>query len=164
MRIGVLSDSHGRADTTARAVAALNHAGVDLLIHLGDVGDERVIDELLGRPARLVFGNCDFDHEVLGRYAEHLGIVNDHPAGLLSTESRTIAFTHGHLEREMKRLLGENPDFLLHGHTHQPRDDHVNGTRIVNPGALFRAARYTVVVLDVQRDSVEFLELDKTPG
>ena len=164
MRIGVLSDSHGRADMTARAVALLDRAGVDVLIHLGDVGGERVIDDLAGRPARLVFGNCDFDHKVLGRYAEHLGLINDHPAGRLIDGEKTVAFTHGHLEREMRRLLAEKPDYLLHGHSHEVRDERLDGTRIVNPGALFRARRYTVVVLDVQRDSVEFLEIEKSPG
>ena len=162
MRIGVLSDSHGRAETTARAVGVLVQAGVDVLIHLGDVGSEAVIDELVGHDAHVVFGNCDFDHKALGRYAESVGVRNHHPAGTLQADGTVVCFTHGHLEREMRSLLESKPGYLLHGHTHETRDESDGSTRIVNPGALFRASRYTVAVVDTDRDNVEFRPVEKS--
>ena len=30
-------------------------------------------------------------------------------------------------------------DFLLHGHTHVPRDERIGATRVFNPGAVGRA-------------------------
>ncbi len=105
-RIGLLSDSHGRAVTTRLGVQALLATGIDLLIHLGDVGSVEVIDELVVHqptpapgltpvspvspsssgsqdpiPVRLVFGNSDWDIGPLSKYAQCLGIQVNHPVG-----------------------------------------------------------------------------------
>jgi hypothetical protein len=93
MLLGILSDSHGRADTTRLAVKLLRDRGAELLLHLGDIGGEQVIDELVGQPARIVFGNCDWNDRELGRYAEILGIINDHPIGRLTIDDKDVAFT-----------------------------------------------------------------------
>jgi predicted phosphodiesterase len=47
----------------------------------------------------------------------------------------------------MESALEDGVDFLLHGHTHEVRDERVGSTRIINPGALFRARRYTAALL-----------------
>ena len=162
--LGILSDSHGRAETTRRAVAALREAGADVLLHLGDLGTEEVIDELVGHRARIVFGNCDLDETRLGRYAELVGVEVDHPLGELTVAGRRIVFTHGHLAALMSGALAQRPDYLLHGHTHQFRDERSDGVRIINPGALFRASRYTAVVLDPARDRLQVLEIERSPS
>ena len=159
MLIGVLSDSHGRADTTALAVRALLEEGAELLLHLGDVGSERVIDELARGPARLVFGNCDLGLERLRRHAEAVGVGCDHPLGLLEADRRRIAYTHGHLAGAMKAALSGGADYLLHGHTHAVRDERLGLTRVLNPGALHRAARYTCLLLDPSGDAARWLEV-----
>ena len=161
MLIGILSDSHGRVETTRRAVAALLQRGAELLIHLGDVGDERVIDELIGHNARIVFGNCDWDVAGLTRYAEAVGVAVDHPLGTLAIGERKLAFTHGHLSDCVEQALSGGVDYLLHGHTHETRDEMLGRTRIINPGALFRAARYTAALLDPASCTVEFIEVGR---
>ncbi len=145
--IGILADSHGRALITRKAIVALREGGADLLIHLGDVETDEVIDELAVMPARLVFGNCDYDVAALTRYARSLGIEVDHPAGRIAIDGQRIAFTHSHIDAEMSRALRDNVDYLLHGHSHELRDEMVGSTRIINPGALFRAKRYTAAIL-----------------
>ena len=142
MLIGVLSDSHGHADTTARAVAALADEGAQMLLHLGDIGTEEVIDELVGRNARIVFGNCDWELAALSHYAEQVGVQVDHPMGTLEVDGRRIAFTHGHIVSLMSDALDEGVDYLFHGHTHEIRDDRVGDTRMINPGA--RTTRPTI--------------------
>lgn len=161
MRLGILSDSHGRADTTRLAVERLLEHGAETLLHLGDIETEQVIDELVGHNARLVLGNCDLDEGGLSRYAERVGIAVDHPLGRLTIDGKVVAYTHGHLTAEMGRALAEKPDFLLHGHSHELRDEIVGGTRIINPGALFRAVRYTVAVLDVPVGTLSILDVGK---
>jgi len=158
-RIGILSDSHGRNEMTRAAVALLRQRGVDVLLHLGDLGSEAVIDELVGFNARIVFGNCDWDEQSLARYAEIMGIQVDHPLGILEVAGKRIAFTHGHLPQLMRQAMGDGVDYLLHGHTHEVRDERVEQTRIINPGALFRAARYTAAILDPVHDTVEIVEV-----
>lgn len=164
MRIGILSDSHGRADTTRRAVDLLLEAGATTLLHLGDIGSEAVIDELVGHHARIIFGNCDWDLTGLSRYAEHVGVAVDHPLGELVVTGRRILYTHGDQERLMRQALAESPEYLLHGHTHVFRDDRHGGTRIINPGALFRAARYTAAVLEPESDRLEVIEVPRQVG
>ncbi len=166
-RIGLLSDSHGRAVTTRLGVQALLASGIDVLIHLGDVGTVEVIDELVvtqpgnGRPipTHLVFGNTDWDAKALGDYASQLGITVDHPAGLIELEGGTLAFCHGHQTRVMCEALAQGVRYLCHGHTHLASDTLSGPTRVINPGALCRAHRYTVAVLDTADDDLTFLSI-----
>jgi putative phosphoesterase len=160
MRLGILSDSHGRAAITATAVRLLLDAGADRLIHLGDVETDAVIDELVGHHAHLVFGNCD-DARRLARYAETVGVTVDHPAGRLEVDGRAVVYTHGHLAGPMEEAVRDGAAYLLHGHSHEVRDERIGGTRVINPGALFRAARYTAAVLDPGRDHLEIIEVPR---
>lgn len=167
-RIGLLSDSHGRAETTQRAVDLLLEAEVDVLVHLGDVGTEQVIDALVARldpggelaPAvRVVFGNTDYDAASLSRYAQTLGVVADPVLGRLSLDGKTIVYTHGHQPALVQEALDEGVDYLFHGHTHRQSDHHVGRTRVINPGALHRAPSYSVAVLDVAADRLSFMHV-----
>lgn len=159
MRIGILSDSHGRVKITARAVSTLLERGAELLIHLGDFETELVIDELVGHECRIVFGNCDWDIKGLTRYAQAMDVRVDHPLGRLEVDDKTVAFTHGHIGRIMDQALEDGVDYLLHGHSHELRDECIGSTRIINPGALFRASRYTVAILDPGLDALEFIDI-----
>jgi len=162
MLIGVLSDSHGHAARTALAVSALVDAGAGLLIHLGDFETEEVLDELAGHPARIVFGNCDWDRAGLARHARHLGVTVDDPCGEIVAAGKRVVFTHGHVARHLLGAVASGADYLLHGHTHEVRDERIGATRVVNPGALFRAARYTAAVLDPAGDALRILELPRS--
>ncbi|MHC4109258.1 MAG: YfcE family phosphodiesterase [Planctomycetota bacterium] len=163
MLIGVLSDSHGRAEVTEQAVKALVGQGAEALLHLGDLGTEQVIDTLVGRNARIVFGNCDVGAKRLRRHAEQVGVEVCHPMGQIEVCSKRVAFTHGHLARLMREAMEAGVDYLLHGHSHLTRDERRGPTRIINPGALFRAPRYTAALLDPARDNLRFLEIPTRP-
>jgi len=162
MRIGILADSHGRIESTRHAVAAMKTRDVDVIVHLGDIETEAVLDELVGHEARIVFGNCDWDVPRLTQYAQTMGITVDHPMGELVDGTKRIRFTHGHLPDLMDQAIADGVEYLLHGHSHETRDERVGGTRVINPGALFRAARYTAGVLDTGSDSLELLDLPKS--
>ena len=159
--IGVLSDSHGSADTTARAVDELLSRGAQTLIHLGDIETEAVIDELVGHNARIVFGNCDWNEQALRHYAELVGVRVDHPLGIVEIDGKRIAFTHGHLDRLMREAIDEGVDYLFYGHTHTVCDERCGKTRLINPGALFRAPRYTAAVLDPASDCLTIVDVSK---
>jgi putative phosphoesterase len=156
-KIGLLSDSHGRAAVTRRAVERLVQAGAERLVHLGDVETVEVIDALLvDVPAHLVFGNVDWDHAALARYAQSVGVDVQHPAGRLELDGRILVFTHGDRAGLMQDAVREQVAYLCHGHTHLPRDERVDETRVINPGALHRATRYSAAILDTSRDDVTF--------
>ena len=167
-KIGLLSDSHGRAATTRRAVELLLQHDAEILIHLGDIGTVEVIDALVVPgpdgggvlEAHIVFGNTDWDAQALADYAADLGVAVDHPLGRLGVSGGELMFCHGHESSVMAEALAAQPRYLCHGHTHQPLDTRRGPTRILNPGALFRAKQYTVALLDSERDKVTILPLD----
>lgn len=166
-KIGLLSDSHGRSGTTRRGVSVLLEHGAEVLLHLGDVGTVEVIDALAvaapsdGRQieSHLVFGNTDWDAASLDAYAHDLGVHVDHPAGRLHLEGGDLVFCHGHEPEVVAKALAERVRYLCHGHTHRVLDVRRGGTRVINPGALFRAQRHTVAILDTGTDEVQFLQV-----
>ena len=163
-KIGLLSDSHGRAATTSRAVQVLLDQGAEMLLHLGDVGTVEVVDALAvespetGRPVEthIVFGNTDWDAASLGRYAADLGLQVDDPAGRLAVDGGELVFCHGHQPEIMNEALQRQVRYLCHGHTHRTLDARRGPTRVINPGALFRARNYTVALLDTAEDELSF--------
>lgn len=156
--LGILSDSHSEIERTRRAIKLLQHAGATEFIHCGDVEIEQVLDLFAGLPAHVTFGNCD-PSGVLGRYAASIDLDAQHPSGELHVDGRRVAFTHGDNARLLSRILAERPDFLLHGHTHERRDDMVEGVRVINPGALHRAHPSTVALLEPATGALRWLEV-----
>ena len=162
MLIGILADTHGRFEPARRAVEVLRERGAQFLVHCGDVGGEDILDLLAGEGsgAAFVFGNNDLDRDELARYAKSIGITCLGAFGTLALADRQIAVTHGDHRGYVRQVLdGASHDYLLLGHTHVPRDERAGRLRIINPGALHRAAVKSVALLDVLRDHVEFVEL-----
>jgi putative phosphoesterase len=157
--VGILSDSHGRWERTQRAIDALQARGASVFVHCGDVEDERVLDQLAGLEAHLVWGNCDWDRARLERYARDLGVAVHGSAGQIELDGRRIAFTHGHEPALLRAPIEAGAEYVAHGHTHEMRDERIGASRVVNPGALHRAPRFTVARLVPALDTLEFLEV-----
>ena len=73
MILGILSDTHGRAELTASALATLRSAGAQFFIHCGDLGGESVLDQLAEVQARFVWATrtnpVNFSPTMCGRWA-----------------------------------------------------------------------------------------------
>jgi putative phosphoesterase len=115
MRIAVIADTHGKLpDHVAEDIRA-----ADEIWHLGDFTDAEMVARIvkLGRPFYGILGNRDD------------GI--DLPETLrLERGGKSFLLVH----EPPKRPGGA--DFLLHGHTHVPRDEMVGATRVLNPGTI----------------------------
>ncbi|HZF68957.1 MAG TPA: metallophosphoesterase family protein [Gemmatirosa sp.] len=123
--VGLVSDTHGMV--RASLFDAL--AGVQLILHAGDVGGADVLTELSAiAPVQAVYGNTD--------PAGHPGLEEEL---VLSLGGLSVHVSHGHeLGRPTpERLLAAYPqDVLVYGHTHRQlvaRD--ADGRLVVNPGA-----------------------------
>ncbi len=118
MRIAVLSDTHDRCP----APLPERLRGADEIWHLGDVCDPVTLVEFeqLGPPLRVVRGNCD----------EHHGWPLDLE---LKRAGVTFYLTHIPPSRVPKGVQA-----VLHGHTHVPRDEVIDGVRWLNPGCITR--------------------------
>jgi putative phosphoesterase len=158
MLLGILSDSHDRYEMMAQAVTVLRARGARFLIHCGDVGSPRMLDHLAGIPSAVVWGNCDWDRAGLARYGRAIDVPFHGELADFEIAGKHIAVTHGDDNVLMQRLLAEQRhDYLFCGHTHVKRDERIGRVRIVNPGALFRAAQKTVGLLETTTDQLEFL-------
>lgn len=123
-RIGLISDTHGLLRPGVHAA----FAGVERILHAGDVEGEQILDELeLIAPVQAVFGNCD------RRPNPRLSPVVE-----LTVGGVRIHMSHGHElgaptpERLLERY---DADVLIYGHTHKPLIAEAGGRLVVNPGA-----------------------------
>lgn len=160
MKLGIMSDSHGRVGHVRTALRMLDDAGAEAVAHCGDVGGLPVLDELAGRRCWFVWGNTDVPEPTWRSYVKGLGLTWPEGPVELTLAGRRIGIYHGH-EKGFAEAVRKTPyDYLLHGHTHRLNDGRVAGMRVINPGALHRVAIRTVAVLDLATDELEFLELD----
>ncbi|MDB5297998.1 MAG: hypothetical protein JWO31_3981 [Phycisphaerales bacterium] len=158
--LGILSDTHGRADAMGEGMRLLRAAGATAFAHCGDVGSTAVLDHLAGESAAFVFGNNDWDGAELRAYARVIGVRCLDAFGTIELDDRRIAVTHGDDDRLVARVLSEQlHDYLLVGHSHVPAERRVGRTRVINPGALYRARVKTVALLDLASDTLQWLEL-----
>ena len=163
MLIGILSDSHDRYDAMGRAVALLQARGATHLLHCGDLCQPRMLDHLAGCRAAFVWGNCDWDRQELARHGDALGVRCMGNFGELELHGRRIALVHGDDARRLQQAIDSGQfDYVLHGHTHLRRDERFGRTRVINPGALHRAAVKTAAALDLETDRLEYISID--PG
>lgn len=160
MLVGILSDSHGRYLAVRAAMALFDKLGVSHVIHCGDVGSPEVFDEMIGRPCTFVWGNMDFPADGLLTYAQSLGLLIPQEIPVrLDLGGKSFAVFHGHERGFHTAIQRLDVDYFLHGHTHVARDEKLNGIRVINPGALHRAARKTVAALDTETDQLTFHEI-----
>jgi putative phosphoesterase len=157
MLIGILSDTHDQLDRTRRAVEMLRAAGAEMLFHCGDITEPPLVPICTVLPCYFVLGNNDEDAAPLEAAIRAGGGTSLGWGGEVALDGKRIAMRHGHLSRELKRLLAARPDYLLFGHSHQACDDTRDGIRRINPGALYRARNYSVALLDLASDTLKFL-------
>jgi uncharacterized protein len=123
IRLGIVSDTHGLVRPELRAL----FEGVDAILHAGDVGDEDVIWILETiAPVHAVAGNVDGLE-----YPERLEIA---------FMGRRFGIVHGHqaAPRDRTRALLDafpDADFIIYGHTHVPKLEHIGKTTVLNPGS-----------------------------
>ncbi len=140
-------------------MALFDKLGVTHMIHCGDVGGINVFDEMIDRPLSFVWGNTDNPSNSVYAYLEVVGLQ---PPGeipvTVTLDAKRFAVFHGY-ESSFDYAHELDVDYVLHGHTHTMRDEKLNGTRFINPGALHRANPKTVATLDTESDELIFHEI-----
>lgn len=124
MRIGLISDTHGHL----RPEVFERLAGVERILHAGDIGRPEILADLASiAPVAAVWGNTDgWD-------------LRDVVSGSVEVELAGMRFgvAHGHRVAKFERLADEFPDAdtIVHGHSHVPRCDRLDGVWFLNPGS-----------------------------
>ncbi|MGH0033154.1 MAG: YfcE family phosphodiesterase [Myxococcota bacterium] len=134
MRIGVVSDTHNHLKNTLRIVELLNEAGVERVVHTGDITQAKTLHAMSGLRAPLygVYGNNDLERESLARASRELDIHLVDPPLRLSWAGRSIVVVHDPLDLAPDLLDGV--DLAIHGHDHRHRSERRNGALLFNPG------------------------------
>lgn len=151
--VGLISDTHG----LVRPGVHVALAGVELILHAGDVGGDDVLDELsLIAPVLAVFGNTDAPGDA------RLRAAIEHTFGGVS-----VHVSHGHEvgSPTPARLLGRyDARVIVYGHTHRQHVAESDGRLVVNPGAA-GARRFKLepsvarLTIEDGRPSVELIPL-----
>lgn len=168
MRIGVVSDSHGKTNRLQRAMDIFASHNVEAVVHCGDLGSTDCV-RVLGsseKPTYAVLGNTDHHGEVLQRQAKLSGVnLSSKTVEVPLGNGAHLVATHGHREHLLDELIaGEQFPYVCHGHTHRVRDERIGKTRVINPGALHhnRNPRHpTVAILDTDTDTLEHFDVPK---
>jgi putative phosphoesterase len=123
--IGLIADTHG----LVRPEIASAFAGVDLIVHAGDVGGPAVLAALQAiAPTEAVSGNVD------DRENPMLPRERSLPVGRFTLHvSHGDEFGHPTPERLLARYTA---DILVYGHTHRSLQHRApDGRLVINPGA-----------------------------
>lgn len=121
MIVGVISDTHGLLRD--EAVEALREA--DHILHAGDVGDPKILDELRRlAPVTAIRGNIDTQ-----KWAHKLPLNE-----VIELGGASIYMLHNIDELDL------NPEaagfhVVVYGHSHHPKMEEKNGVLYFNPGS-----------------------------
>jgi len=151
MRVGVVSDSHGRLHNFPLAAEKLGP--VDAWVHLGDYyRDAERIGEEAGLPVHAVMGNCDLLFPDEGKTEE----VWEPQPGV------RLLLTHGHVygvKSGLMRLICRAEELqctaALFGHTHIPLLERQGNLTLLNPGTLsapYGGQNATCALLEIRED------------
>jgi putative phosphoesterase len=119
-RIGIISDTHG----LLRPEAERGLAGVDHIIHAGDIGRLEIVEALRRiAPVTAIRGNVDS-----GEWARQYPDTK-----LVRLAGKSIYILH-----DLKTLQadpGAGIDVIVSGHSHVPKIDTIGGVLYLNPGS-----------------------------
>jgi putative phosphoesterase len=150
MKIGVLSDTHGKLEITRAAIDLLCGRGAELILHCGDIDSVAVVQLFRGIPAQFVFGNWDHSRTALLGAIREIGAKGDDGPGRILLAGKQIGWIHGHVRGERPRLESSGElDFLFYGHSHKAETHRTGKTLVINPGALHRTRLKTVALVDL---------------
>ena len=153
MKIGLISDTHDYLDPRVPEL----FAGVDHILHAGDVGRSLLIVELEQiAPVTAVTGNTDE-----GLPLRETELITLGGKKFLIHHIVTPGVGSPRIER---RLREDAPDVVMFGHTHKPFAQQVGSILYFNPGYAGRQ-RFdlprSVAVMEIQRGTIthRFVEL-----
>jgi len=143
--VGIISDTHG----LLRPEAAAALAGVELIVHAGDIGAAEIIDALRQiAPVHAIRGNVD-----RGAWAGEFS-----PTEIVEVEGQSLYVLHDLYELDLDPVAA-GFRVVISGHTHDPVVKEERGVVYLNPGSAgprrfklpISLARMTVGEIDEKR-------------
>ncbi|MCP4688402.1 MAG: metallophosphoesterase family protein [Desulfobacterales bacterium] len=139
MALGILSDTHGRL--RPEALAAL--AGLDMIVHAGDVGGPDILAALSEiAPTVAVRGNMDY-----GAWSRDLREIEVVEAG------EALLYVLHDLHRLDLSPAAAGFHAVVSGHTHRPSAEYREGVLFLNPGSVTHPRDHhppSLAILDIR--------------
>lgn len=163
MKIGVMSDTHDNLANTTSALGIFREQGIETIIHCGDLTSPEMISHFEGFRVILTTGNMDHTTGTAKKRLEKFR--EDNFTGMVfrgKLGGVPVAATHSHLNGKIMELVREKKyKWIFHGHTHEKRDEIIQGVHIVNPGALGGLGREprSFCVVDLDAEHVTFIKI-----
>ena len=156
--IGIISDTHENESAIKKAVEIFKARKVDFVVHCGDIVSPPTLEHYRGLKMRFVLGNNDGEVEGLNIFAKRFGFEPLEEQKEFEYMGKKFYVYHGTIKTKLDAAIKSNKyDYVLTGHTHLKRDEKIENTRVINPGALFRIKPYTVAILDAENDKLEYV-------
>jgi putative phosphoesterase len=127
MKIGIISDTHGRIDYTKKALKRLEQENISHLIHAGDIGNREILDLMRDFDAHCtaVFGNND---ATLREYQERYNLFYE--PHYFKLDGKKIKLMH------IPYYLTADSDIIIYGHLHKFQAEFIKGRLFINPGEI----------------------------
>jgi putative phosphoesterase len=146
MRLGVLSDTHLRsiAGLPRDILQALSQA--DIIIHSGDFTSLAVLEGLreIGKVVA-VQGNMDTAEIKSVLPEKEILLVNKKRLGIIHGWGSPLG-----IEKRVREQF-DDVDIIVFGHSHQPRNEIIDGVLLFNPGE----SRNTFGLLEIDNDEIK---------
>src|SRR3989344_5428931 len=161
--IGIISDTHENEEAIKKAVEIFREKSVDFVVHCGDIISPPVLEHFKGLKMKFVFGNNDGERNGLINKCREFGFDEIKDGLEFEHKGREFCVYHGTNKEKLDNAIKSNKyNYVLTGHTHIKRDEKTGKTRVINPGALFRIYPYTIALLDVEKDKLEFVKIPQS--
>ena len=165
MKIGIISDTHDNFKSIKDACKIFIDNGVKVVFHCGDlVSSEsfKFIDKRL--KFNIVFGNVDDTSSLQNDIFKYKHISLLGYLGHIEINEKDILIYHGDLEEKLLEYANSlKYDYIFTGHTHKKKDEIINNTRIINPGAHnfenTNKIDRTIAILDLISDELKYFFL-----
>jgi hypothetical protein len=129
MKVGVIADTHGYLHPNVFSA----FAGVDEILHAGDIGTEDIITSLETiAPVCAIHGNVD-TFPLSTRYPEALAL-SIQGVGICIVH-QFISVKNSSIQNSLRKLGNGKLDLVICGHTHEAKLERKEGVLVFNPGS-----------------------------
>lgn len=156
--IGIISDTHENESAIKKAVKIFKEKNVEFVVHCGDIISPPMLGYFKGLKMKFVFGNNDGERDGLNNKARELEFEKISDEKQFGHRDKSFYVYHGTNKEKLDAAIKSNKyDYVLTGHTHIKKVEKIGKTRVINPGALFLIYPYTIALLDIKNDKLEFV-------
>lgn len=143
MRIGLISDTHIPFEVPRVPAEVFPiFAGVDLILHGGDIYSHSVLDDLEKiAPVYAALGDDDYpgddkriqERHVLKLEGKLIYLVHEGPYNILTSSGTLPLWWRNIISKDKDKYV--NPDIIVAGHEHRTVVEKFNGILYINPGS-----------------------------